>query len=493
MKWILLGTSIALASYGYTQNEEDALRYSQETIGGTARNMSMAGAMTAMGGDYSSTLKNPAASGRFSKNNFSLTSFVENNTSNASFEGNNRSITQNNFKLGNLSYLKVYNLNPNKFNGWVGVQLGAGYNRKQSFNDNFSYFGESDGSIVDYYIAEAGNSSPQFIKDNHPYSSGLAYENYVIDPYFANEDSSEYFYNSGAVGKSMHSRTVSTEGGMGEINLSLSGNYKNKLLIGGSFNIVTLNYRTNFSHIESFANELSWIEEIRNIGSLDVNGTGVNARIGLIYIPVEFIRLGASIETPTRLSIREESNNIITNETSTDYFDFTLLGPNISEFIVRTPLRTNFSLGLVHKKLGSFGAEVELVDYSSLRMKSAPGIPAQVFYSYENENEQIDNLYRSTINIKLGAEARINKQLYLRGGYALFGSAFKPEKGVVSSAIANYTGGIGYNFGEVYLDFATVFTKQAFEHYAYLPEIAGSTSSVTSDNKQFVLTFGYRF
>ena len=493
MKKILLFLLIGGASYVNAQNEEDALRYSQESLGGTARNMSMAGAMTAMGGDYSSTLKNPAAAGRFSKNNFSLTSFVETNTTNALFEKNNRSTTRNDFKLGNLSYLKVYNLNPNKYNGWAGVQLGVGYNRKQNFSNNFSYSGESEGSLVDYYIAEAGNSSPQTISNQYARSSGLAYFNFVIDPFFTNTDSSEYSYTSGAVGKSTHQRTVSAQGGMGEINFSLSGNYKNKLLLGGSLNIVTLNYETDFSHQETFSDELTWIEEINNSGYLDVTGRGINARIGMIYIPKDFVRFGASIETPTRLSITEESNTFLSNRTSTDYFDTTLVGPNISEFIVRTPVRANFSIGLVHKKLGSIGAEIEYVDYSSLNMKSAPNVSGPAFYSYEAENNQIKNLYQSTFNLKLGAEARINKQLYLRGGYAMFGSAYKPEKGVISNARSHYTGGVGFNFGEVYLDFATIFSRQSFEHYAYLPEINGSTSNITNENRQFVLTFGYRF
>lgn len=473
------------------QNEEDALRYSQESLGGTARNMGMAGAMTALGGDYSSTLKNPAASGRFSKNNFSFTTFLENNSTDAIFEGSARNRSTNNLKLGNVSYLKVYNLNPNKFNGWAGVQLGMGYNRKQSFNQSFNYQGNSSGSMVDYFIAEAGNSSPESIEQNHPYSSGLAYTNFLIDPYFT-IDSSEYFYSSGAVGASNHNRTVSAEGGMGELNFSVSGNYKNKLLVGGSLNVVTLNYDAQTSHTETFVDSISWVNNFNYTSSLNVNGTGINARIGLIYIPADFIRFGASIETPSRLSIEERSNSEIINNTDNQRYQATIAPPNISEFIVRTPLRANFSIGLVHKKLGSFGAEVEIVDYSTINMKSA-STNNLAFYSYDNENEQINNLYRSTFNLKLGAEARINKQLYVRGGYALFGSAYKPEKGVFDKGLSTFTGGIGYNFGEAYLDFAAVIQTQESEHIAYLPEIEGSTAFIKNNRKQFVLSLGYRF
>ena len=492
MKWIIISLLLGSAGYVNAQNEEDALRYSQESLGGTARNMSMAGAMTALGGDYSSTLKNPAATGRFSKSNFSFTTFVEQNNTQATFENNSLATAQTNLKLGNISYLKAYNLNPNKYNGWAGVQLGMGYNRKQSFNQSFAYTGESSGSIVDYFIAEAGNNSVTNLKNNFPYSAGLAYENYVIDPYYTNADSNNVYYSSGAVGKSKHSRTVYSEGGMGELNFSISGNYNNKLLIGGSLNIVTLNYDTEFSHTETFSDDATWITELNYTGYLDVNGSGVNARIGMIYIPVEFLRLGASIETPTRLAITEKSDNTMKNQTLNGAFNYSPEFTNLSEFVVRTPMRANFSFGLASKEIGSIGGEVEFVNYATTFMKSNSTNPT-AFYSYIDENSQIKNLYRSTLNVKIGAEARVNDQLYIRGGYALFGSPYKPEKGVFDNALATFTGGVGYNFGGIYLDFAAVIQEKTFEHIAYSPEIEGSTSFIKNNRKQFVLSLGYRF
>lgn len=493
MKWIVFGLIIGTTGYLNAQNEEDALRYSQESLGGTARNISMAGAMTALGGDYSSTLKNPAASGRFSKNNFSFTTFIENNQTNAEFQEKNFEVSTNKLKLGNISYLKAYSLDPKKYNGWAGIQLGMGYNRKQSFNNSFTYSGESNGSIVDYFIAEAGNVPPNSTSNLNPFSAGLAYEAYVIDPYPTTNDSTDYYYSSGAVGKSKHSRTVTNEGGMGELNFSLSGNYKNKLLIGGSFNVVTLNYDSRFSHQETFSDSASWITQLDYSGYLQANGTGMNARVGLIYIPFEFIRIGASIETPTRLSINEKFGNDMTNTSISGIITPSNGAPSgANDYIVRTPMRANFSLGLVSKKLGSIGAELELIDYRKAHMKS-PINQGTSFYSYNDENKQIDNLYQSTFNLKFGAEARLSKQLYLRGGYAIFGSAYKPEKGVFDKPIQNFTGGIGYNFGSVYLDFATMFTKLNSEHYAYSPEIEGSTSFIQNNKKQFILSFGYRF
>ena len=47
----------------YSQNEFDALRYSQYNISGTARYSSMSGAFGSLGGDFSGLSQNPAGLG----------------------------------------------------------------------------------------------------------------------------------------------------------------------------------------------------------------------------------------------------------------------------------------------------------------------------------------------------------------------------------------------------------------------------------------------
>ncbi|MFD1552805.1 hypothetical protein DNU06_08435 [Putridiphycobacter roseus] len=482
---------LLLMPLAYGQNEEDALRYSSESLGGTARNIGMGGAMTALGGDYSATLKNPAAIGKFIKSNFSFTSFVEQNVSETSFRGNIQSQDIFNYKLGNLSYVKAYELNPRNYNNWMGVQLGIGYNRKQSFNKSFSYNGSGSGSIIDYFIVEAGNTDPDLIYGENRYSAGLAYDNYVIDPYI---NDSGIYYDSDKSGDSKQSRRFTESGGMGEVNFSISGNYNNKLLVGASLNIVTLNYDSRFTHNESFADTSSSIQTLDYSGYLNVNGSGVNLRIGTVFMPYDFIRIGLAIETPTRLVVHEKFGNDMRNESVYGIYetDNETQPTGAFDYIVITPFKANLSIGLIDKKLGSIGMELEVVDYSMANMKSLPNADLD-FYSFNTENAQIENLYNNTFNFKIGAEGRITNQLYLRAGYAIFGSAYKDEKNVYAPPIQNYTGGIGYNFGSTYIDFAAVFQQENFNHVAYSPDIEGSIAGVKNLKKQFVLTFGARF
>jgi len=492
MKLSLIIFTILSVQISFGQNEEDALRYSKTSLGGTARNLGMGGAMTALGGDYSTTLKNPASTGKFIKSNFSFTSFVEQNVSSVSFRENTQSTDIFNYKLGNLSYLKAYELNPNNYNNWVGVQLGIGYNRTQSFNKQFTYSGTGSGSIIDYFIVEAGDTDPDFIYNDYRYSSGLAYDNFIIDPYL--DENSNIYYDSDKAGNSKQIRSVSQSGGMGEINFSISGNYKNKLLIGASVNAVTLNYDTQFNHSETFEDTLSGIQHIDYSGYLNVTGSGINLRIGTVFMPYDYIRIGLAIETPTRLVVHENFGNDILNEATFGTYQPTSewKPTGAFDYIVITPFKANLSLGLIDKRLGSIGMEFEVVDYSMTSMRSLPNSGVN-FYPFDIENTQIENLYTNTFNFKVGAEGRITQQLYVRAGYAIFGSAYKKEKNVYSPPIQNYTGGIGYNFGSAYLDFAAVFQNDKFDHIAYSPDIEGSTARVNNLNKQFVLTFGLRF
>jgi len=492
MKFFLLFTSLLIGTV-YGQNEEDALRYSTDAIGGTARNMSMAGSMTALGGDFSAALQNPASMGKFNKGNFSFTPFVEHNLTKSSYQGNDLNRNRTNLKLGNISLLKAYQLKPQLNGGWISMQLGAGYNRTQTYNERFRYSGTSETSIIDYFTNEAYGINEEDISGTYGYSSGLAYLTFAIDPDL--DDNNTTYYESAKSGASLQNRSVESEGGMGEFNFVMSGNYKNKLLVGGSINIVTLEYYTSFDHLETFDQESSFINSIRYTGYLDSEGTGINAKLGAIYIPIEFIRLGLAVETPTRLSMTEYfGNDMITD----DDISINTLGnsggaPTGSfDYIIRTPAKANVSLALLFKKIGSLSAEVEIVDYSLAHMKSLRNSGAN-FYPFQDENDQIENLYRTAFNIKIGAEARLTQQLYLRGGYAQFESAYKPEKEIFNPSVQFFTGGIGYNFGNTYVDFATVVKHSQNDYHAYDPTLNGSTARIDQFKTQYALTFGYRF
>lgn len=484
----LLGLSILTGIAGYTQNEDDALRYSMIYFGGSARNMGMAGAFSAIGGDQSTVLQNPAGLGRFKKDNISFTTNVEHAATSSDFYGTMRGQNGMAFNISNFSYVNAYELNPNEFNNWYGVQIGFGYNRIQSFEERFTYQGNSDSSILHSFINEANGTHPDNIYDVHPFTAGLAYDVYALDPGAGNTYVTDF-----TSGSAFHQRTVTREGGMGEYNFTLSGNYANKLLLGGSFNLTRVRFYESYQHNETFSDTSLWLRSIRYTGDLGIEGWGYNLRAGAIFFPKEWIRIGAAIQTPTVFYLRDSWSNNMSAQTDDGLksVDPAYVPYGNYDYKVRTPFRANMSVGLVMKKLGSFGAEVEFVDYgqgflSSRRYSNAP-------YSFNAENAQIDNIYQSVLNYKAGLELRLTNQWYLRGGYAYYPSPYKASSGNQQYATTFYTGGLGYNFGKFYMDFAYVMKNQKKDYYAYDPTITGSKSTIDYRNSRYLLTMGFRF
>jgi long-subunit fatty acid transport protein len=495
VKHILSVFLLILASNSIAQNEEDALRYSQNFIGGTARNISMAGAMTALGGDFSAVSQNPAAMGRFSKHNFVFTPMVENNISNSNYYGSENRYVTNSVKIGNISYLKAYDLTSGgtdieSNNGWYGLQMGVGYNRLNSFNKTEYYKGDVDSSIIHSFIKTANGTSPANIFNYFPWDAGLAYDVYAIDADTFNTYSTELY------GRTNQERTIHSKGGIGEYSFAISGNYKDKFLIGGTFNINRVKYETRFNHTENYLDSSSWLNSLEYLGNLTTKGYGVNAKLGLIYLPTDNIRLGFALHTPTMYQLKDTWGNDM--QTRTDdpnnpiKFVKTEYKPTGEyDYIVKTPLKANFSAGFIIKKMMSIGAEVEYLNFSGSKLRSVPESDAP--YSFTAENEQIGNVYTQSFNFKIGTEFRINPMFYLRAGYAYFQSPYTKGSGVNTSATQFITGGGGVNFGQLYLDLAIAQKSNNYEYFGYDPTLNGSNASFINKNTTASISVGYRF
>ncbi|MFT5822964.1 MAG: hypothetical protein ACI8ZM_004221 [Crocinitomix sp.] len=488
IKLILGISALLIGQLTYAQNEDDALRYSQTFFGGTARNTGMAGAMTAFGGDFSVATQNPAGLARIRKTNFSTTLNIESVMSGTSFYDQTTKDQGTVGNLSNISYVKAYELNPKKFSNWYSVQIGMGMTRIKSFQQRIEYNGTADSSILHSFINEASGTPDTLLYDNFPFSSWLAYWTFGIDPIDGTNDYSTEF-NSG---KSIHSRSITRRGGMSEYSFTLSGNYANKLYLGGAFNLTRVKYEEVFSHKESFTNEDLWLHNINYTGSLDIEGWGYNARIGAIYLPVDWISVGLSAQLPTVYNMSDSySNNMttLTNDGKEEIADEDV-PYGAYDYRVSTPFKSNLSLGIVLEKFGSIGVEIEYVDYSAATLKSRRFSDAP--YNFVSENFQIENLYKSSFNYKIGAEARINSQTYVRAGFAFYDSPYEAGKGNEQYPTLFYTGGLGYNWGKVYMDASCVLKSTVSDYYAYDPTINGSKATINQTNLNFKVSIGLR-
>ena len=442
-----------------------------------------------MGGDFANALQNPAGLGRLTKSNFSFTQNLEIPYVKTDFYGSQNSSFRLTYNFSNLSYVKAYKIDPDKFKGWTSIQIGLGMNRKKSYNDSIRYSGLADSSILHSFIQDANGVSTADIYDVLPFTAGLAYDTYAIDE--ASNNTYTTKFNSG---QAYHKRMLRRKGGITEYSLlTVSGNYKNKLLLGGSINYLRSKYSEVFKHQETYQDSSLWLHSIDYTGKTDIMGKGINLRVGAIYMPVEQFRVGVAVETPTAFWMSDTWTNNMTSETNDgtksvlkEYVPY-----GQYKYKIRTPFKANVSAAAVIKNIGSAGLEVEYVDYRSAKIMSRKNSSAP--YSFAAENTQIDNLYKSVVNIKFGLEGRITNQIYARGGFAYYGSPYKANSGNNLDPILFITGGAGYNFGLIYMDLAYVMQIMNQDYYAYNPTINGSHATFNNRNSQVMLTIGVRF
>src|SRR3972149_5062942 len=113
MKRIILMFEMTLLTVvsAHSQNDIDALRYSQISFGGTARFSSMAGSMSALGGDISALNFNPAGIGIFRKSEFSITPAIFTQRTSSTYYSSNSTDRKLNFNLGNIGFVTTFNFN----------------------------------------------------------------------------------------------------------------------------------------------------------------------------------------------------------------------------------------------------------------------------------------------------------------------------------------------------------------------------------------------
>ena len=139
MKNIYLIIALLFSFSIYGQNADDALRYSQTNIIGTARLSSMGGAFGALGGDFSATGINPSGLAIYRKSEFSFSPYVFSANSNATFNNSQREDFKINYNIGNSGIVMANLLQPfGEAKGWISRNFSLGYIQTNNFN-NFGF------------------------------------------------------------------------------------------------------------------------------------------------------------------------------------------------------------------------------------------------------------------------------------------------------------------------------------------------------------------
>ena len=475
---------------------ESALLLSRTKPGGTARILGMGGAQTALGGDISVALGNPAGLGMYNRSEFSITPFLKNHTYNNQFLGNNSQGDKGLISLGSLG-LAFHNPSAQK-GDYVGGTFAVTFTRTNDFNENYSYSGTNTStSIIDSFIEQAnGFPESQFNEGNPQYNTltGLAYYNYLIGPEtILDPDGDPNFYFTDVLGIPFQAESVNIRGSSNQWNISYGGNYKDFLFFGGGIGISSFRYRSEKTFTEAFVDEP--LNDLSIVERLELSGSGVNLNLGVIVRPIQLLQIGVSYTSPTFYSVEDLYE--ATMRTNWDNFEY-LPGEFINnesastdlllgEYSLNTPSRLSAGVTFFLDKYGFITADIESVNYSKARYNSN-------FFgvSFAGDNEEIRQTYTQTYNIRIGAEGRIN-MFRIRGGYAHLPDPLRNPEGFDRS-VNNVSLGAGIKKNNIGVDFAFVRSISSNQYRPYfLSDGAEPVVTQEFNSNMFLLTLGFTY
>lgn len=439
--FVLAFTALAYLSAN-AQSELFPLYYSQYGMNGTAAYIGKAGAIGALGGDIMSAQYNPAGLGIYRSSEITFTSGIDITSSNATFNGLKADDSYPSYNFGNIGMVLDFNNGKSPFRH---VQLSFGINRLMNFNNRNKIVRNnlSSSFINDNALNLITNTDDDFIRSG------------VVDLDTAtNEDTISYVYESGTFNQI---KAIRESGYLNEFSMSISTNYENWLYLGATVGIPFGDYtcKTSFSE-ERFVDGVSTGYYNYNQEQY-LSATGINLKLGAIVRPVEWLRLGAAIHTPTYYTVDDDYySEVQYNYTYGGWF------PTYS-YNMQSPWRFLGSAAiLLGKSTGAFqgtiSVDYEYADYSNMSLIIDDDVQTETTL-----NNNIDASFGGASTIRVGGELKYGR-LRARAGYAYFGSPYESDD--INNGSWNYiTCGVGYKGKTFGFDLAYAYGKNSDAKY----------------------------
>lgn len=437
--------------------------YSNNAITGTSKYQGMAGAMGALGGDFSALNSNPAGIGVSVASDFSATLNIENNKNATSYASKTNNYSINKTDLGNIG--GVITFRTPDASRWKFVNLGVSYSTQ---------------SIEDYSETPANSGVIYDIKD----TGGTVIDNLTFDGHAYNR-----------------------YGRISKMSVGVGANYENSLYIGAGLNFHSANVEqydtaafnsSKYGTTEYFDKQYTPFSE---------SSTGFSANVGVIGKLNPYFRVGAALETPTWWQMNRNF----------DFYNDPINGDGtgLEERRLTSPMKAILSAAFVANK--NFSIDI---DYTL-------GITKPNYKVFGNAEKELNDFFsknaKNLSEIKVGAEYRI-AGFRLRGGY---GYAANPFDAITANSFVNgsnqnvsyqnlilgkrntLAAGLGYDFRSFYIDAAyqnvqseysspfmqgsSTFNSGYFSDLYIVNSSAYLVSNVKNTRNNFFITLGWKF
>ncbi|HMC85555.1 MAG TPA: hypothetical protein VKI61_08510 [Chitinophagaceae bacterium] len=508
-----------LAITSFAQVPEDALKFSWFPPNGTARTQAIGGAIGALGADVSSNFVNPAGIAFFKTNDFVVSPGFSVLKNNSSFRGDSKSDQKSFFNLGTSGAVFGFN-NPNST--WNGSAFSIAVSTIANFNNRISYSGKNNfSSYGEQYAAEAaasGISLDNILGSSLSIGTQLAYYTYLLDtlsvpgasgnPQFVSLAQWSNLKNGKAFLVNQQN-SIETSGGITEIALSFAATHTDKFYLGGSLGIPIVSYTKNsvFTETDATGDADNNFEHSTLTERYTTKGVGFNLKLGAIYKPVDQLRVGLAVHSPTVYGLKDTyyanmttntENYVHTgNSTISASSDQTLNYSPQYKYDLNSPWKFIVSGAYVihevedvKQQRGFISADIEYLTYRSNSYKTAEQDNSDNSY-YDGVNQGIKAYYKNALNFRVGGELKFNT-IMGRLGFSYYTDPYKDSE--LKGKKMFLSGGLGYRNKGLFIDLTYVHSIINDVNFPYrLSDKANTFATIKGAGENVIVTAGIKF
>ncbi|MCA6445937.1 MAG: OmpP1/FadL family transporter [Sediminibacterium sp.] len=509
-KLFLLSISAIVTISALAQNPDEALRTAWFTQQGTARVMAIGGVMGSLGGDISANHINPAGIGLYKNKEFVLSPGFLFNNNKFNYRGTDSTAKNNGFGYGTSGFV-IAGTNKGE-SKWTSSAFAVSVNQIANYNNRVQFRGFNNySSFTEQYLEELtrDRADTNAALSNYIFGSSLAFRTFLVDTLAAPNGSVIGYQSLVPISTGTYQiYDARTSGGYHEIALGFAGNMADRLYVGGSFTIPIVKYNRELYYSEKDAttnpaNEFSFFEYRETFTS---NAIGIGAKLGAIYKPAEYIRLGFAFHTPQFMAYVDKiRSSIIANtenyaglrKATSD--ELNSGNPGERKYNVTTPWRMIASASYVFRETKDIrrqrafiSADIEYVNYRAARFQATgDNVNNSTLRDYySNLNSTVKDIYKGNINVKLGGELKF-KTFMVRAGGAYYGSPYADA--AIKASRTVLSGGLGYRNRGMFIDltYSHVMNKDAVFAYR-LADKANTFANQTGSAGTVMVTLGFK-
>lgn len=459
-----------------------------------------------------------------------------------------------NWKTGNGSGLKAitYGLVVNGTNNFTGKMLAGGRNDKTSYQSAMAvaadgydmdflngYSIDKDGKRVDrgwdypYYYGDDFQNDPnkgKFAPWNviaNAQAGSIANYGDTDDPSYywryrattegysntgEKDANGNYIYDIFLAGPLNQAYSRNITGSKYDVLFNVGFNFGDTFFVGANLGVTSLNYNYDECYKEAAENPSAFeidfgdkgktcFSDYRTRYSYTADGSGVFGKIGFLWRPVDGLRVGAAVQTPTIMEINERwIQDVNLNYTDASFNGSAKTPEGEYSYRLRSPYRLNAGAAFTFAGMALVSADYEMTDYSTMKFMSKDGGWSNDTFS--SMNDQIRNCMGVSHMVRVGAEFKPLPEIAVRAGYNF---TTTPEyvyegnsKTKLNDRINAFSVGLGYSSnGSFFADIAARMTMLADEYispYAdYLSDLASPMILNKRDIYNVTATIGWRF